>query len=63
MCLQALGDRLFNVDVGRLAQAHAQRSGQPVYVYRFSHRATFSLSDFVTGTKANYGKLLSYQNV
>ncbi|XP_052753164.1 venom carboxylesterase-6-like [Galleria mellonella] len=53
--VKALGDRLFVVEVGRLAELHAQRSGQPVYVYRFSHRGSTSLSSLMAGNDNNYG--------
>ncbi|CAG9786917.1 unnamed protein product [Diatraea saccharalis] len=53
--IQALSDRLFNVDVGKLAEIHAQRSGQPVYVYRFAHRGSTSLSLLMANNKENYG--------
>ncbi|CAH0398195.1 unnamed protein product [Chilo suppressalis] len=53
--VQALGDRLFNVDVGKLAQIHALRSGQPVYVYRFAHRGSASLSNLLAENNGNYG--------
>ncbi|KAL0882899.1 hypothetical protein ABMA27_016408 [Loxostege sticticalis] len=53
--IQALGDRLFGAEVGRLAQLHALRSGQPVYVYRFAHRGSCSLSDLMSGSNKNYG--------
>nr|AJN91196.1 carboxylesterase [Cnaphalocrocis medinalis] len=53
--VQALGDRLFGSEVGRLAQTHAQRSGQPVYVYRYSHRGSISLSNFLANNNDNYG--------
>lgn len=53
--VQALGDRLFVADVGRLAQIHAKRSGQPVYMYRYSYRGDFSLSNLMANNKQNYG--------
>ncbi|XP_026327680.1 venom carboxylesterase-6-like [Hyposmocoma kahamanoa] len=53
--VQALGDRLFVVDVGKLAQVHAAKSGQPVYVYRYSFRGDISLSYIMALTKRNYG--------
>ncbi|XP_028159631.1 venom carboxylesterase-6-like isoform X2 [Ostrinia furnacalis] len=53
--VQALGDRLFGSEVGRLAHTHALRSGQPMYVYRFAHRGSTSLSQLMSGTDNNYG--------
>ncbi|XP_053609853.2 carboxylic ester hydrolase [Plodia interpunctella] len=53
--VQALGDRLFVADVGRLAQLHALRSGQPVHVYRYSHRGSASLSVLMALNDNNYG--------
>ncbi|XP_026330567.1 venom carboxylesterase-6-like, partial [Hyposmocoma kahamanoa] len=53
--VQALGDRLFVVDAGKMAQVHAMKSGQPVYVYRYSYRGNFSLSDRLSFNKDNYG--------
>ncbi|KAJ2949302.1 hypothetical protein O0L34_g6254 [Tuta absoluta] len=53
--VQALGDRLFVVDVGKLAQVHAKRSGQPVYVYRYSFRGEKSLSNLMALNDKNYG--------
>ncbi|KAL0882901.1 hypothetical protein ABMA27_016410 [Loxostege sticticalis] len=53
--VQALGDRLFGAEVGRQAQLHALRSGQPVYVYRFAHRGSSSLSVVMGNTTDNFG--------
>ncbi|KAM3957563.1 carboxyl/cholinesterase 7 [Aphomia sociella] len=53
--VQALSDRLFVADVGRLAQVHALRSGQPVYVYRYSLRGSKSLSNLMAGDDNDYG--------
>ncbi|XP_059052234.1 carboxylic ester hydrolase-like [Achroia grisella] len=53
--VQALGDRLFVADVGRLAELHALRSGQPVYVYRYTHRGSTSLSKIMAENDDNYG--------
>ncbi|XP_026327749.1 venom carboxylesterase-6-like [Hyposmocoma kahamanoa] len=53
--VQALGDRLFVADVGKLAQVHAMKSGQPVYVYRYSFRGDMSLSNLMALDKKNYG--------
>ncbi|XP_060803244.1 carboxylic ester hydrolase [Amyelois transitella] len=53
--VQALGDRLFVADVGRLAQIHAVRSGQPVHVYRYSHRSSTSLSAMMARNDNDYG--------
>ncbi|KAL0838587.1 hypothetical protein ABMA28_016679 [Loxostege sticticalis] len=53
--VQALGDRLFGAEVGRQAQLHALHSGQPVYVYRFAHRGSSSLSVVMGNTTENYG--------
>ncbi|XP_061383712.1 venom carboxylesterase-6-like [Danaus plexippus] len=52
--VQALGDRLFAVSVGKMAQFHA-RSGQPTLMYRFSHRGTHSLSELMAFKEENYG--------
>ncbi|XP_052741315.1 LOW QUALITY PROTEIN: carboxylic ester hydrolase [Bicyclus anynana] len=53
--VQALGDRLFAVDVGKLAQIHAQKSLEPTYLYRYSYRGQYSLSDLMTQSAKNYG--------
>lgn len=53
--VQALGDRLFVVDVGRMAQIHALKTGQPTYVYRYSFRGEFSLSNLMARNENNYG--------
>ncbi|XP_014360335.2 venom carboxylesterase-6 [Papilio machaon] len=52
--VQALGDRLFAADVGRLAQTHAS-SGQPTYLYRYSFRGNLSLSNLIAQNDKNYG--------
>lgn len=61
--LQALGDRLFVANVGKLAQIHAAKSGQPTYVYRYAYRGSFSLSDVISQSKVNYGKFLLLKSV
>ncbi|XP_039752957.1 venom carboxylesterase-6-like [Pararge aegeria] len=53
--VQALGDRLFAVDVGKLAQIHAQKSRESTYLYRFSYRGQYSLSDLMSQSDNNYG--------
>ncbi|XP_045772634.1 venom carboxylesterase-6-like isoform X1 [Maniola jurtina] len=53
--VQALGDRIFLVGVGKLAQIHAQRSGKPTYLYRYSYRAENSLSDLLSQSNIDYG--------
>ncbi|CAG9103100.1 unnamed protein product [Plutella xylostella] len=53
--VQALGDRLFVDAVGRLAETHALRSGQPTYLYRFAFRGDSSLSKLMAGNEKNYG--------
>ncbi|XP_063383716.1 carboxylic ester hydrolase-like [Cydia fagiglandana] len=53
--VQALGDRLFSVDVGKLAQIHATKSGQPTYLYRYSFRGEKSLSNMMAQNNKNYG--------
>ncbi|XP_073956589.1 carboxylic ester hydrolase-like [Choristoneura fumiferana] len=53
--VQALGDRLFAVDVGKLAQIHAQKSGQPTYLYRYSFRGEKSLSNMMAANNKDYG--------
>ncbi|CAB3261750.1 unnamed protein product [Arctia plantaginis] len=53
--VQALGDRLFVADVGKLAQIHAAKSGQPTYFYRYAYRGTYSLSDIFSQSEINYG--------
>nr|QLI62123.1 carboxylesterase 11 [Streltzoviella insularis] len=53
--VEALGDRLFVVDVGKLAQIHAAKSGQPVYLYRYSFRGKFSLSQIMARNDKDYG--------
>ncbi|KAI8437092.1 hypothetical protein MSG28_010448 [Choristoneura fumiferana] len=55
----ALGDRLFAVDVGKLAQIHAQKSGQPTYLYRYSFRGEKSLSNMMAANNKDYGELSS----
>ncbi|KAI8437096.1 hypothetical protein MSG28_010452 [Choristoneura fumiferana] len=51
---KALGDRLFAVDVGKLAQIHAQKSGQPTYLYRYSFRGEKSLSNMMAANNKDY---------
>ncbi|XP_045772638.1 venom carboxylesterase-6-like [Maniola jurtina] len=53
--VQALGDRLFVVGVGKLAQIHAKTSLQPTYVYRFSYSWQFSFSNVMAKNLKNYG--------
>ncbi|KAI5635799.1 carboxylesterase family domain-containing protein [Phthorimaea operculella] len=53
--VQALGDRLFVVDVGKLAQVHAKKSSQPTYVYRYAFRGEKSLSNLMALNDKNYG--------
>ncbi|XP_052753166.1 venom carboxylesterase-6-like [Galleria mellonella] len=53
--VQALSDRLFVVDVNRLAQTYAESSRQPVYVYRYSFRGEKSFTTFLTHDYNNYG--------
>ena len=53
--IEALSDRLFVADVGRLAEIHAQKSGQPTYVYKYSYRGTTSLSNTMGRNNEDYG--------
>ncbi|KAH9632931.1 hypothetical protein HF086_002753 [Spodoptera exigua] len=53
--IQALSDRLFVADVGKTAQLHAAKSGQPTYVYRYAFRGTSSLSNLMAHNDKNYG--------
>lgn len=53
--VQALGDRLFVTDVGKMAQLHAQKSGEPTYVYRYAFNGQTSLSNLMAQNKENYG--------
>nr|AII21987.1 odorant degrading enzyme CXE13 [Sesamia inferens] len=53
--VQALSDRLFVADVGKTAQLHAAKSGQPTYVYRYAFRGATSLSNLMAHNDANYG--------
>ncbi|XP_041979587.1 venom carboxylesterase-6-like [Aricia agestis] len=53
--VQALGDRLFVVGVGMNARLHAAKTGQPTYLYRYSHRGQHSLSEMMAGNDNNYG--------
>nr|XP_021199848.2 LOW QUALITY PROTEIN: venom carboxylesterase-6 [Helicoverpa armigera] len=53
--VQALGDRLFVAEVGKMAQIHASKSGQPTYVYRYAYRGVKSLSNLMAHNDANYG--------
>ncbi|CAG4959080.1 unnamed protein product [Parnassius apollo] len=53
--VQALGDRLFAADVGRLAQMHATRSSQPTYLYRYTYQGQRSLSNMIAKNDKNYG--------
>lgn len=55
---QALSDRLFVADVGRLAEIHAEQSGQPTYSYRFGYKGSFSFSFLMAKNKEDYGKSL-----
>ncbi|CAH2238150.1 jg22078 [Pararge aegeria aegeria] len=53
--VQALGDRLFTADVGKLAQIHATQSRQPTYSYRFSYSWQYSFSNVMARNYENYG--------
>ncbi|XP_052741316.1 venom carboxylesterase-6 [Bicyclus anynana] len=53
--VQALGDRLFSANVGKLAQIHAQKSLQPTWVYRFSYRWQYSFSNLMARNENDYG--------
>ncbi|XP_059052235.1 venom carboxylesterase-6-like [Achroia grisella] len=53
--VQALSDRLFSVDVGKLADTYARASQQPVYLYRYSFRGEKSFTTFLTHNYNNYG--------
>ncbi|XP_023954292.2 venom carboxylesterase-6 [Bicyclus anynana] len=53
--VQALGDRLFVANVGKLAQIHAQKSLQPTWVYRFSYSWQYSFSNVMAKDENNYG--------
>ncbi|KAJ8722284.1 hypothetical protein PYW08_004686 [Mythimna loreyi] len=53
--IQALSDRLFVMDVGKTAQIHAAKSGQPTYVYRFAFRGATSLTALMAHNDVNYG--------
>ncbi|KAJ0176436.1 hypothetical protein K1T71_007615 [Dendrolimus kikuchii] len=53
--VQALGDRHFVVDVGKLAYIHALKTNQPTYLYKYAFRGNVSLSNLITGNDENYG--------
>nr|AAX58712.1 pheromone-degrading enzyme 2 [Antheraea polyphemus] len=53
--VEALTDRLFIMDIGRLAEIHALKSGQATYVYKYSYRATTSLSNLLANNEEDYG--------
>ncbi|XP_038220747.1 venom carboxylesterase-6-like [Zerene cesonia] len=53
--VQALGDRLFAVDVGKMVEMHAAKTGQPAYLYRYGYRAQYSLSHLMAGNENDYG--------
>ncbi|XP_072949540.1 venom carboxylesterase-6-like isoform X2 [Epargyreus clarus] len=53
--IEALGDRLFVVDVGKLAQLHATESEQPTFLYRYWYRAKSSFSNIMAANDENYG--------
>ncbi|KAJ0176437.1 hypothetical protein K1T71_007616 [Dendrolimus kikuchii] len=53
--VQALGDRHFVVDVGKLAYIHALKSNQPTYLYKYTFRGNASLSNLMARNNENYG--------
>ncbi|XP_075977879.1 venom carboxylesterase-6-like [Anticarsia gemmatalis] len=53
--VEALSDRLFVADVGKFAQLHAAKTGQPTYVHQYSYRASTSLSNLMAHNDVNYG--------
>lgn len=53
--VEALSDRHFVVDVGKMAQIHAAKSGQPTYVFRYAFRSEMSLSNAMAHNDVYYG--------
>ncbi|CAK1551294.1 unnamed protein product [Leptosia nina] len=53
--VQALGDRLFAVDVGKMVQVHAAKTSQPTYLYRYAYRSEWSLSHLMAAKEQDYG--------
>ncbi|XP_031840747.1 juvenile hormone esterase [Nomia melanderi] len=53
--IKMTGDRLFVVDSEKAARLQAKVNKQPVWYYYYSYRAATSLSDYLSGTKTNYG--------
>ncbi|XP_072949548.1 carboxylic ester hydrolase-like [Epargyreus clarus] len=53
--VEALGDRHFAVDVGKLAQHHAVKSGQPTFLYRYGYRAKTSFTHTMANNEKDYG--------
>lgn len=48
--------------VGKLAEIHAVKSGQPTYVYRYAYRGKTSLSNLMAENDADYGKMTEEVN-
>lgn len=50
------GDRFFAVDSIKAASIQAKVNKQPVWYYYYTYRGAHSLSEFMSGTKENFGK-------
>ncbi|XP_078045163.1 juvenile hormone esterase [Augochlora pura] len=55
LLVQMAGDRFFVVDSEKAARMQAKVNKQPVWYYYYSYRGATSLSDFMSGTRNNYG--------
>ena len=52
-----VGDRLFIVDAAKAAQAQAKVNRNPVWFYYYNYRATDSISDDLSNSLENFGKI------
>lgn len=53
--VEMMGDRLFSADMNHAMRLHASSTTSPVFFYIFAYRGEGSLSEFLSGTKENFG--------
>ncbi|XP_015597352.1 venom carboxylesterase-6 [Cephus cinctus] len=53
--IQMVGDRLFVVDAEKAARVQAKVNESPVWFYYFSYKGASSTSEFLSGTKEDFG--------
>lgn len=53
--IDMLSDRLFLADIGKSIKMQAIPPNSKIYMYKFSFRATFSISDILSKSKKNFG--------